>query len=322
VWPHDPVTWPDCLEEAERAFAEIAAAIGAGETVHLLVDSATSAARARARLTAAGARGVRLHRLRTADSWIRDAGPIVLVRGRGRRRERLALDFRFNAWGGKYASLLADDSVPRRLGRLHGLPTRRVDLVLEGGSVDGNGAGTVLTTTQCLLHPNRNPRLVKEEIERHLREWLGARQLLWLGDGIEGDDTDGHVDDIARFVARRVVVAAVEEDPRDANHLPLRENLRRLRSMADPEGRPLEVVPLPMPEPVRAADGRRLPASYANFYVANRVVVVPVFGSRRDERALRILARCFPGRRVAPVRAERLVEGMGTIHCLTQQWPR
>jgi agmatine deiminase len=321
AWPHDPRTWPDCVEEAEGAFARLAAAVGAGETVHLLVKDAATESRARRHLSLAGARRVLLHRIPTADSWFRDYGPIVVVRGRGRRRERLALDFRFNAWGEKYAELMADDRIARRLVRIHGLEDLRIDLVLEGGSIDGNGAGTLLTTTQCLLHRNRNPSLVREEIERELREALGVRHVLWLGEGIVGDDTDGHVDDIARFVSPTAVVAAVEEDPKDPNHEPLVENLRRLSAMADQDGRPLEVVELPMPEPVFARDGRRLPASYANFYVANACVAVPVFGSRRDAAALRVLRRCFPGRAIVPIRCEHVVEGMGTLHCVTQQLP-
>lgn len=322
AWPHDPLTWPGCLAEAEEAFAELAAAIGLGETVHLLVGTAAREARARAALARAGARRVRFHRVPTVDSWVRDYGPIVVVAGRGARRRRLALDFRFNAWGGKYPALQRDTGVPRRLEAIHGLPGLRVPFVLEGGSIDGNGRGTLLTTRQCLLHPNRNPGLLAEEVEWHLREALGVRQVLWLGEGIRGDDTDGHVDDITRFVGPRRLVTAVQEDPRDPDHAPLRENHRRLRAMADADGRPFEVLALPMPRPVHSAhDGRRLPASYANFYVSNRSVAVPVFGQPGDGRALRVLKRCFPSRIVVPIRCERLVEGMGALHCVTQQIP-
>jgi agmatine deiminase len=290
--------------------------------VHLLVKDAATEARARAACSAAGARRVRFHRIPTADSWFRDYGPIVVAKGRGARRERLALDFRFNAWGGKYRELLRDDAIPPRLRRIHGLPTAKVDLVLEGGSVEGNGRGTILTTTQCLLHENRNPDLVREEIEACLREAFGARHVLWLGEGIAGDDTDGHVDDVARFVGPSAVVAVVHDDPSDPDHAPLAENLRRLRAMADQDGRPLEVATLPSPSrPVLAGDGRRLPASYANFYVANACVAAPVFGDPHDDRALRVLRRCFPGRPVVPIRCDRLVEGMGTLHCVTQQLP-
>lgn len=322
AWPHDPLTWPDCVEQAEEAFAALAAAVSQGETVHLLVKDAATEARARRRLSAASARHVTLHRVPTADSWFRDYGPIVVVKGRGRTRRRLAIDFRFNAWGDKYETLKRDDDIPWRTRRIVGLPVRRTPFVLEGGSIEGNGRGTLLTTAQCLENPNRNPHLSREEIELRLREWLGVRHLLWLGDGIEGDDTDGHVDDLTRFVDPTTVVTVVEDDPRDANFAPLRDNRRRLAAMADQDGRPLEVVTLPMPGRVVAGDGRRLPASYANFYVANACVCVPVFGHANDARALRVLGRCFPGRRVVPIRCERLVEGMGTLHCVTQQIPR
>jgi agmatine deiminase len=179
----------------------------------------------------------------------------------------------------------------------------------------------VLTTASCLLNRNRNPHLLKEEIEQRLREWLCVRHVLWLGDGIEGDDTDGHVDDLTRFVNPTTVVTALEDDPKDANHGVLEENFRRLKAMADQDGRPLSVVTLPMPGFVRAGDGRRLPASYANFYVANACVCVPVFGHRNDAAALKTLRRCFPTRKVVPIRCEHLVEGMGTLHCVTQQIP-
>ncbi|MHC5009748.1 MAG: agmatine deiminase family protein [Planctomycetota bacterium] len=321
AWPHDEDTWGDGLEDARERMAELAAAAGEGETVHVLVADEEMEADATAHLRAAGARRCRLHRVATCDAWIRDYGPIVVAKGRGRRRARLALDFTFNAWGGKYEALQPDDGVPRRLKRIHGIPTRRPGIVLEGGSIEGNGRGTLLTTEECLLNTNRNPHLSREEIEAHLREWLGVRHVLWLGEGIVGDDTDGHVDDVARFVNPRTVVTVVEDDPRDENHAPLRDNLRRLRAQADQDGRPLQVVALPMPEPVFSDAGTQLPASYANFYVMNRAVAVPTFGSKRDARALRILRRCFPRRRVVGIDCERIVEGFGALHCLSHQLP-
>lgn len=321
AWPHDPETWGQVLDEVEDAFTLFAWALGRRETVHVLVTDAAMERRVAARLQAAGVRRAALHRLTTVDSWIRDYGPIVVAKGRGRTRERLALDFTFNAWGGKYPTLEKDDGVPGRLKRVHGLPTRKVGFVLEGGSIEGNGRGTLLTTEQCLLDPNRNPRLVRAEIEAHLREGLGARHVLWLGEGIAGDDTDGHVDDVTRFVNPTTVVTAVEEDPRDENFAPLRDGLRRLRAMADQDGRPLEIVRLPMPPAVFAPGGKRLPASYANFYVGNGVVVVPTFGHARDAQALRILRRCFPGRDVVGIRCEQVVEGLGALHCLSHQHP-
>jgi agmatine deiminase len=193
-------------------------------------------------------------------------------------------------------------------------------MVLEGGSIDGDGQGTLLTTESCLLNPNRNPGLSRGEIEDRLRSGLGVERILWLGDGIVGDDTDGHVDDLTRFVAPGVVVTVVEQDPADANHAPLADNLRRLETMTDARGRRLTVIPLPMPAPV-VWEETRLPVSYANFYVANAVVLVPVFDDPNDHRALAILARLFPDRRVTPILARDLVWGLGACHCLTQQEP-
>lgn len=322
AWPHEPSTWPGGVEHAEDVVAQLAATVSRGETVHLLVDDEDMERRARVRLEAAGAADVRLHRIETADAWIRDYGPITLARDAAGGRERLALDFTFNAWGGKYEELLADDAIPLRLRDVLGFDVMTWDHVLEGGSIDGNGRGAVLTTEQCLLHPNRNPDLDRVGIEVVLGNLLGVPYVLWLGEGIAGDDTDGHVDDIARFVGPGTVVAAVQPDPRDPDHAPLADNLARLRGMTDANGRPLEVLELPMPEPLHDEAGERLPASYANFYVCNAAVCVPVFGSTRDQQALGILARCFPGREIVPLRCERLVEGLGALHCVTQQVPR
>jgi agmatine deiminase len=202
-----------------------------------------------------------------------------------------------------------------------GLPRFAGGMILEGGSIDVNGAGTVLTTEQCLLNDNRNPSLSRADIEERLRLLLGVRQVLWLGDGIVGDDTDGHVDDITRFVAEDTVVTVVEPDRADPNHAPLAENLALLQGMQLDDGRPLRIIELPMPRPVEL-DGMRLPASYGNFYVGNTAVLLPVFGQPADETARRILEPLFPGRRVVPIRANELVVGLGAFHCLTQQVPR
>jgi agmatine deiminase len=326
-WPHDPVTFAD-LEGVERVFATMAAALSTGERVNLLVRDEQVLGRARAALREAGAkeagsatsaRGVALRVLRTSDVWIRDYGPTFLVRRSGRGPRRAFVRWRFNAWGEKYATLLRDDGIPDRLDL--DLPRYAPGIVMEGGSIEVNGAGTVLTTEQCLLNPNRNPSLLRAELERVLREHLGVRQVLWLGEGIVGDDTDGHVDDLSRFVATRSIVTAYEDDPADENHALLHENWRRLRAMADPEGRPFDVVKLPMPGPL-VSGRRRLPASYANFYVGNRVVLLPVYGPKaRDAAATRVLRRAFPGRTVRPIDCRAVVYGYGSIHCVTQQEP-
>jgi agmatine deiminase len=242
------------------------------------------------------------------------------VRDAGGGRERLLLDFVFDAWGRKYPPWDRDDDVPRRTAEALGLPRRRVDVVLEGGSIDGNGAGTLLTTESCLLHPNRGAGRTREGLEEVLRETLGATHVVWLGGAVAGDDTDGHVDDLARFVGPRTVVAAVEERPGDENAAPLARNLERLRASTDQDGRLLDVVELPMPPPV-VVDGQRCPASYANFYLANGVALVPVFGAPADARALAILRELLPGRDVVGIPSADLVAGFGAVHCLTQQEP-
>jgi len=260
---------------------------------------------------------VRFFRIPTNDAWMRDHGTIFVVQP---ERGVAITDWKYNAWGGKYPPYDLDDRVPSRINETLRLPIFRPGIVLEGGSIDVNGRGTLLTTESCLLNPNRNPGLTKRDIERKLEDFLGVRNVLWLGDGIVGDDTDGHVDDLSRFVGPRTVVTVVEEDPSDENFLVLRDNLERLRTMKDESERPLEVIPLPMP-PAIDYDDRRLPASYANFYIGNGVVLVPVFQHSRDEIACATLARLFPGRRIVPVPCADLVWGLGAIPCVTQQQP-
>ena len=256
------------------------------------------------------------------EPWCRDHGPIFLVRGGGEGKpgERAVVDWGYNAWGNKYPPCDLDDAVPQHVARLRGLPLFSPGIVMEGGSLDVNGAGTLLTTESCLLNPNRNPNLSKAQIEQYLRDYLGVRNILWLGDGIVGDDTDGHVDDLTRFVNPTTVVTVVEEDPQDENHAPLKENRDRLKTMKDEQGRLLRVVELPMPGRLEY-DGQRLPASYANFYIANGKVLVPTFNDVRDRDALGILADCFPDREVVGIHAVDLVGGLGTLHCMTQQLP-
>jgi agmatine deiminase len=280
---------------------------------------------ARKKLTRAGVDLGRLEFLPFATNrgWLRDAGAMVVRDSSGRRA---ALDFRFNAWA-KYDNWQFDDALAGRMCDYLGLPRwqpawqgRRV--VLEGGAIDVNGAGLVLTTEECLLSDvqARNPGLARQEVEAVLCDFLGAKKVLWLGRGIAGDDTHGHVDDLARFIGPRTVVTATESDPGDANFESLRDNLERLRAMTDVDGTPLEVVTLPMPAPLYF-DGQRLPASYANFYVGNRVVLAPTFNDPRDRQALATLAGVFPGREVVGIHALDLVWGLGTLHCLTQQEP-
>jgi agmatine deiminase len=323
TWPKDPETWPDRVPQVEEIYLQMMAALAPHETVNLLVDDAQTEQSVRARCTFPGAQNIRCRHLRTVDSWIRDYGPNFLVDDKGGLAYN---DWIFNAWGNKYEELKKDNSIPKRLEDLLGLPRFQPGIVMEGGSIEVNGAGCVLTTEQCLLNANRNPQLTKTEIEESLKSYLGVEKVLWLGEGIVGDDTDGHIDDIARFVAPNVIVAAVEEDPEDANYELLQENLRRLQLMTDARGRSFEIVTLPMPGVVggTGTDNRnldRLPASYANFYIANGVVLAPVFGHENDSRAVETLQKLFPDRQVMGINCEPLVWGMGTIHCVSQQQP-
>ncbi len=326
AWPHKEASWPGKFEPVPGVFVEMVRALVPGERVEILVGDAALEQDARRRLEAGGVplERVRFHRIPTDDAWIRDHGPIFLTAGpraAAGAAPLVAADWGYNAWGGKYPPWEQDDVVPRRIADGLGIPCFSPGMILEGGSIDGDGEGTLLTTEACLLNPNRNPKLDRAAIEARLRDFLAVERILWLGDGIAGDDTDGHVDDLTRFVAPGVVVTVVEEDPADENYRVLQDNLARLRTMRDARGRPLEIVTLPMPAPV-VHEGQRLPASYANFYIANAAVLVPTFGCPSDERALATLERLFPGRRTVGIRANDLVWGLGAFHCLTQQQPR
>lgn len=322
-WPKDPETWPGRVGSVEEIFLQMIATLAPHEVVNLLVDDNETERQVRARCNFTGAENVRFIPLETVDSWIRDYGPNFLIDDKG----SLAFnDWRFNAWGNKYAELKKDDNIPKLLEPILQVPRFEPDIVMEGGSIDVNGDGCVLTTEQCLLNPNRNPDLDKNAIEHHLKEYLGVKKVLWLGEGIVGDDTDGHIDDIARFVAPNVIVCALEDDPTDPNYQLLRDNLKRLQMLTDLHGRPFEIITLPMPGIVGGSstdtrDLERLPASYANFYIANNVVLAPIFGHSNDEIALDSLQRLFPSRRVVGINCEPLAWGMGTIHCVTQQQP-
>ena len=321
-WPHKEASWPGAFEPVPEVFATITRHLTESELVRINVADEEFAERVRRLLRATGVDlgAIRFHFNPTNDAWCRDHGPNYLVRLRNGRRERAINDWGYNAWGGKYSPFDLDDIVPTRIARESGEPLFTPGIILEGGSIDVNGCGTLLTTESCLLNPNRNPHLDRSAIETYLRDHLGVRQILWLGDGIVGDDTDGHIDDLTRFVAPGTVVTAVEADPTDANYEPLRENLARLRTMVDQDHHPLRVIELPMPGPV-IQDGQRLPASYANFYIANTVVLVPTYRHPNDQKACAVLQSLFTGRKVVPVDCTSLIWGLGAIHCVTQQQP-
>lgn len=333
AWPHNREDWPGKFAPIPWVYAEIVRNLARSEPVHLIVQGEKGEAKARRCLERAG---VPLDRVsffpwKTDRVWMRDTAPSFVVReGEGDGPRLGVVDWRFNAWA-KYENYRRDDRIPKKIAKRFDLPrwkpTESVEdetlrIVLEGGAIDVNGRGTILTTEECLLSEvqARNPRIGREAIERAFSDYLGARLTIWLDRGIVGDDTHGHVDDLARFVAADAVVCAVENDREDANYEILQENLRRLQAATDQDGHPLRVVPLPMPRPV-LFEGQRLPASYANFYVGNAVVLVPTFDDPADRVALTTLAELFPGREVVGIHATDLVWGLGTLHCLSREQP-
>ena len=319
-WPRNRKTWPGRFRGIPAAYAAFVAAISRYEDVRINL-AARLQPRARKLCLAAGANlsRVAFYDHPTNDAWCRDHGPIFI---KHRRTCEVAVtDWAFNAWGGKYPPYDLDNEIPPSIARALKFRRFTQDMVLEGGSIDVNGEGLLLTTEQCLLNPNRNPQLSRARIEQNLRDFLGVEQIVWLGEGIVGDDTDGHVDDITRFFRADGIVTCVERNRRDANHKPLAANLERLRGLRTTEGRRFELVELPMPAPV-IHRRQRLPASYANFLVVNGAVLVPTFRQpRRDEAACAILRDCFPGRDIVPIDCYEIIWGLGTLHCLSQQQP-
>ena len=315
AWPHNPNDWPGRFAPIPWVYAEIVRKLSRVEKVRILVEDRAEENRARGILRKAGAsmESVEFFQCPTNRVWTRDFGPIFVKHRRG---EVALTGWRFNAWA-KYDDWHKDVLVPGKLAGHLGLPLFRADMVLEGGSIDGNGAGLLMTTEECLLSDvqQRNPGMSRRDIERHFHDYLGIARVIWLKNGIAGDDTHGHVDDLARFVSTDTVVVAQESDRSDANYQPLRENYRLLRDAG------LKVVRLPMPRPLIFA-GQRLPASYANFYVANGLVLVPTFNDGNDRVALSMLERVFPGREVVGINCTELIWGLGALHCMTQQQPR
>ena len=323
TWPRpDGISFPDKYETVPPVYAELIRNLVQVEDVHINVWDAEMELWVRELLTKIGTplQRVTFHHFPAYEPWCRDHGPIFLVREEKSRRERAIVDWGYNAWGGKYPPFDLDDAVPQHVAKLRGLPLFSPGIVMEGGSIEVNGRGTLLTTEACLLNPNRNPHLSKEQIEQCLRDFLGVKNILWLGDGIMGDDTDGHIDDLTRFVNPTTVVTVVEDDPGDENFQPLQENLRRLGTLRDQDNRLLRVVKLPMPRRLEH-EGQRLPASYANFYIANGMVLVPTYRDPNDKVALEILQREFSDRRVIGLDSTELIWGLGSFHCISQQEP-
>ncbi len=330
AWPHNPDDWPGKFQAIPWVYAEIVRLLAAREQVHILVEETKARRRVSSILERAGANldRVSFHLWPTNRSWTRDSGPIFVRNAEGRVG---ITNWRFNAWA-KYSNWQLDDKVPGRVAGLLGLPEWKptVELpdgsvrhvVLEGGAVDSNGTGILLATEECLLSDvqQRNPGVSREKMEQVFRDFLGIEQVIWLGAGITGDDTHCHVDDISRFVGDATIVTCVEPNKNDPNHAPLAENLKRMKAARTRDGKQFTLVELPMPRPM-VFDMQRLPASYANFYIANELVLVPTFHDPNDRVALNTLAKVFPGREVIGIHCVDLVWGLGTLHCMTQQQP-
>jgi agmatine deiminase len=317
-WPRrEGISFPGAFDRVMPTFRRMVEALLASEPVCINVCNGAHEAEARKVLEGLPQERLTFYTIPTNEPWCRDHGPIFLTRA---EEPRVAIvDWGHNAWGNKYPPFDLDDVVPTRIAEVLELPVWQGGMILEGGSIDVNGAGVLLTSEGCLLNPNRNPSLSREQIENRLRDYLGVTDILWLGEGIEGDDTDGHVDDLARFVSERTIVTVVEENRDDPNYEPLRENLTRLRTMKW-NGGPFEIVTLPMPARIDRED-LRLPASYANFYIANESVLLPAFNDPNDAIAEATLTKLFRNRRIVPIACTELIWGLGAFHCLTQQQP-
>ena len=317
-WPRrEGISFPESFDRVLPALRAVVEALIESEQVCINVGNGAHEAEAQLVLRGLPMERITFYRVPTNEPWCRDHGPIFLTR---ERDPRLAVvDWDYNAWGNKYPPFDLDEVVPTRLAEILNLPVFYPRMILEGGSFDVNGAGALLTTESCLLNKNRNPGFSRNKIERHLRDYLAVRDILWLGNGIAGDDTDGHIDDLTRFVSERTVVTVVEKNRDDENYQPLQENVARLKEM-EIGGRKMDIITLPMPKKI-VREGLRLPASYANFYIANTCVLVPTFADPADEIALAVLRECFPDRRVMGIDCRELIWGLGTFHCLTQQQP-
>jgi len=319
-WPHKEASWPGKIDLIYPNYCQFIKVLTKGELVRINVKDEQMAAFAKQHLTVAGVdlNRVEFFEFETNDAWCRDHGPAFLINPD--TKQKAIVDWGYNAWGGKYPPFDLDDVIPTKIGDRFGLQVYHPGIVMEGGSVDFNGAGTLITSTACLLNENRNPQLNQQQIEEYLYNYYGVEQVLWVGEGIIGDDTDGHIDDTVRFVNEDTVLTVIEENKNDENHQLLQDNLEMLKRMRLVNGKQLNIVELPMPDEIIYED-QRLPASYANFYIANNSVVVPTYRCDKDEKALDIIQTCFPDRKVVGIDSTDIIWGLGSFHCLSQQEP-
>jgi agmatine deiminase len=324
-WPRpEGISFPDKYHTVPENLARIFREIASREQVHINVPNGNYERIVRQQLTEHGCplKNIFFHHIKTNESWCRDHGPAFVVKRAGKRTHLAIVDWRFNAWGGKYPPYDDDDAVPTRIAKELKLPLFYPPVVMEGGSVEFNGAGTVLTTTDCLLNKNRNPKLSKQKIEQYLKDYYGQQHVCWLTGGIEGDDTDGHIDDLARFISPTKIVVGVEPDPKDANFKALKSVRKQLDTLKDQDGQPFEIIQIPMPGVVEH-DGQRLPATYVNFYFVNGALLVPTYRDRKNDRqAIEILQHHLPKHKVIGIDCVELIWGLGAIHCLSQQQPK
>jgi agmatine deiminase len=319
-WPHKEASWPGKIETIYPVYAQFIKLVSEGEIVNInIVDEAMrEKAIMYLQQVDADMNKIRFQFFPTNDAWCRDHGPAFLINPK--EKKKMIVDWGYNAWGGKYPPFDLDDNIPTLVAEYYKLPVVYPGIVMEGGSVDFNGKGTLLTTISCLLNENRNAHLNQKQIEEFLVNYYGVDHILWLGDGIVGDDTDGHIDDLTRFVNADTVVTVVEHDRKDENYIPLQENLKELSKLRLENGKQMNIVELPMPAAI-VYEGMRLPASYANFYIANNCVIAPTFRDKNDDKALNILQKCFPDRNVVGLDSVDIIWGLGSFHCLSQQEP-
>lgn len=320
-WPHKDASWPGKIETIFPSYVAFIKTLVRFEAVNINVGDLAMQQKATAMLEAAGVdiSKVHFHLHPTNDAWCRDHGPAFLLNKLDKSKKAI-VDWNYNAWGNKYPPFDLDDVIPTLIGNKLGLPVFNPGIIMEGGSVDFNGAGTVITSTACLLNPNRNPHLNRTQIEQYLMDYYGQEQVLWVDEGIVGDDTDGHIDDTVRFINEDTVVTVIEENKQDDNYALLQHNLKQLKEMRLLNGKQLNIVELPMPDPVIWED-QMLPASYANFYIANQQVVVPTFRSDKDDKVLQVIQQCFPDREIVGIDSTDIIWGLGSFHCLSQQEP-
>jgi len=320
-WPHKEASWPGKLDAIYPYYAQFIKVLSQSEKVRINVADEAMKQFALKYIQEAGAdmTQVEFYFHPTNDAWCRDHGPAFLINPNAEQK-KVIVDWGYNAWGGKYPPFDLDDVIPTLIGKQFNIPVFHPGIVMEGGSVEFNGAGTLLTSTACLLNPNRNPHLNQDQIEGYLRNYYGVEQILWVDEGVVGDDTDGHIDDTVRFVNEDTVLTVVEEDKTDENYALLQHNLKQLKSMRLLNGKSLNIVELPMPDAVIWED-QRLPASYANFYISNKHVIVPTFSCAKDDVALSIIQSCFKEREVIGIDSTEIIWGLGSFHCLSQQEP-